>query len=188
MRSDAVQRRKTILREARSLFAQIGRDVSLEAIAHASSVGIATLYRNFATREELINEVTLDVCDELTATLSRIRATPLAPDLAWERFVRELSELKLGALTEVLSTAGHQILTAEVAHRQHEAFLLIQSELVALTRAGAVRAEITAYSVIAAIAAITRPQSEEVGETVPELRAQLLEAYVSWGRPQLVTR
>lgn len=54
MRADALERRKKLLAQARHVFARQGRTVALDVIADAAGVGIATLYRNFASREELL--------------------------------------------------------------------------------------------------------------------------------------
>ena len=43
MRADALQRKRRILLEARRLFAERDSSISLDIIAEASSVGIATL-------------------------------------------------------------------------------------------------------------------------------------------------
>ncbi|WP_449260027.1 TetR/AcrR family transcriptional regulator, partial [Corynebacterium durum] len=54
MRKDARENREEILRVARLLFAQHGLEVSMRTIASTVGVGIATLYRNFPTRADLI--------------------------------------------------------------------------------------------------------------------------------------
>ncbi len=57
MRADAARRRQAIIREARRLFAAQGSGVALESVAEAAGVGIATLYRNFPSRLDLIDAV-----------------------------------------------------------------------------------------------------------------------------------
>lgn len=52
-RSDATQNRERLLAAAREVFAEQGHDAPLEDVARAASVSRTTLYRNFATREEL---------------------------------------------------------------------------------------------------------------------------------------
>jgi AcrR family transcriptional regulator len=52
-RRDAVRNRARLLDAARELFAARGPDVALEEVARAADVSRTTLYRNFATREEL---------------------------------------------------------------------------------------------------------------------------------------
>jgi AcrR family transcriptional regulator len=54
LRADAARNRDAILESARQVFAEIGTDAALEEIARRADVGIATLYRRFPTREDLV--------------------------------------------------------------------------------------------------------------------------------------
>src|SRR5215212_7993468 len=54
LRADAERNRERILAAARDVFAERGLDAPLEAIARRAGVGQATLYRRFATRQDLL--------------------------------------------------------------------------------------------------------------------------------------
>jgi AcrR family transcriptional regulator len=54
LRADAAQNRERILAAAAELFAQRGLQVSLNEIAHHAGVGVGTVYRRFANKEEVI--------------------------------------------------------------------------------------------------------------------------------------
>lgn len=54
LRVDAERNRQRILDAARAVFAEAGVDAPLEAIAQRAGVGIATLYRRFPTRDDLV--------------------------------------------------------------------------------------------------------------------------------------
>lgn len=54
LRVDAARNRAVLVEAARAVFAARGLDVPLEEIAQRAGVGIATLYRRFPTREDLI--------------------------------------------------------------------------------------------------------------------------------------
>lgn len=54
LRADAQQNRDRILEVARVLFAQRGLEVPMAAIARRAGVGVATLYRRFPTKEDLV--------------------------------------------------------------------------------------------------------------------------------------
>lgn len=56
-RADARRNHDALLDAAREVFATAGADASLEEIARRAHVGIGTLYRNFPTRQELLEAV-----------------------------------------------------------------------------------------------------------------------------------
>lgn len=66
-RADAERNRQRLLDAAREALEADGPDASLEGIARAAGVGIATLYRNWPTRSELVREVVGDRVASLLA-------------------------------------------------------------------------------------------------------------------------
>ena len=54
LRADAARNVERILRAARETFAEIGPDASLEEVAERAGVGVATLYRRFPSKGELV--------------------------------------------------------------------------------------------------------------------------------------
>lgn len=54
LRADAERNRERLVQAAQSVFAEGGLNVALEEVAARAGVGIATLYRRFPTREELV--------------------------------------------------------------------------------------------------------------------------------------
>ena len=66
-RADALRNREQILRVAREAFAQQGPNVTLEDIVRLSGLGVGTLYRNFPTRDALIEAVYLSEVQRLAA-------------------------------------------------------------------------------------------------------------------------
>ncbi|HEX5407943.1 MAG TPA: helix-turn-helix domain-containing protein [Pseudonocardiaceae bacterium] len=57
LRADAARNAERIIRAARDAFAQSGTDVSLEEIARRAGVGVATLYRRFPSKDDLIRSI-----------------------------------------------------------------------------------------------------------------------------------
>ncbi len=55
LRKDAAANRERLLHAASELFAQRGLDVTLNDIAHHAGVGVATAYRRFNNKEEVID-------------------------------------------------------------------------------------------------------------------------------------
>lgn len=74
LRSDAAERRRTVLDAARRVFVQEGVDVPIERIANEAGVGRATVHRNFFDRKGLL----LALLDE---ELDIFEADLLAQDL-----------------------------------------------------------------------------------------------------------
>jgi AcrR family transcriptional regulator len=90
MRKDAARRRDALREAAAAEFAERGLDVPLDAIADRAGVGRATLYRNFADRNELVLAVFAGHVEDLGQRMRENRG----PDAFFE-FVNELSELLL---------------------------------------------------------------------------------------------
>lgn len=57
VRADAARNAQRIVRAAREVFAELGADAQLEEIARRAGVGGATLYRHFASKDELIRAI-----------------------------------------------------------------------------------------------------------------------------------
>ncbi|WP_432825289.1 TetR/AcrR family transcriptional regulator [Dactylosporangium sp. CA-092794] len=76
-RSDARRNRERLVEAAHRVFSAQGIDVPLDAIARDSGVGNATMYRNFPTRDALLEAVLHERLEGLTATAERLMtATP----------------------------------------------------------------------------------------------------------------
>jgi AcrR family transcriptional regulator len=85
-RADAKRNRDRILTAARAAFADPDADVSMAEIARRAGVGSATLYRNFASRRELLEALytsEIDAVCEAAATTGG--DTPGATFTAWLR-------------------------------------------------------------------------------------------------------
>lgn len=67
LRRDAERNRQLILQAGRELFAERGLAVSLDDIASRAGVGVGTVYRRFATRDDLVDALFHDRIDELVA-------------------------------------------------------------------------------------------------------------------------
>jgi AcrR family transcriptional regulator len=68
-RSDAVRNRNRLLEVSRNAFSAGEGDIALETLAKRAGVGIGTLYRNFPTREALVEAVYRSELDALAATV-----------------------------------------------------------------------------------------------------------------------
>ena len=188
MRADAAQRREAIITHARHLFAERGGDVALEAVAAASGVGIATLYRNFPSRGDLVHAVVQDIVDQIIHAVDQTRSTlNTDPAAAWKDLLSSLTAMELGALTDGLALQAGAVQDLEatpLAQVQQPAVDALNDLLAELKRRGAVREALSALDVIVAVATITRPQVSPIRGAAPGVPDQLAEAYFLWSRGQ----
>ena len=105
-RADARRNRKRVLDAARLLLSEHGLDVHIERIARAAGVGIGTVYRNFPTKEDLLQAM----ADERFAFFAeQARAALDNPD-AWQGFSELMRECaRVTAEDRALSEAMDQL-------------------------------------------------------------------------------
>lgn len=88
-RSDAIENRARLLAAAREVFVQRGLNVTLDEIAHHAGVGVATMYRNFSSRPELIDAVYRERSEQLDAIVDEA----LAQEDSWDGLVLYLERM-----------------------------------------------------------------------------------------------
>jgi AcrR family transcriptional regulator len=88
LRRDARRNRDAILTAARQVFCDQGLEAPLDEIARRAGVGIATLYRRFPSRVELLDAV---LADALQAHIE-VAEQALAMDDPWDGFAFYLEE------------------------------------------------------------------------------------------------
>lgn len=75
-RADARRNYDSLIAAARATFGELGSNAPLEEIARRAGVGIATLYRHFPTRDELIEGVYLEEVEALAAAAADVASLP----------------------------------------------------------------------------------------------------------------
>jgi AcrR family transcriptional regulator len=76
LRADARENRQKIIEAARNLFATRGLDVPMASIARHAGIGMATLYRHFPTRQELLADVFAEQFAQCAAVIETALANP----------------------------------------------------------------------------------------------------------------
>lgn len=76
LRRDAERNRERIIGAARRTFAAEGIEAPMSAVSRAAGVGIATLFRRFPTREDLINAVFAETMDAYVDAVTAALADP----------------------------------------------------------------------------------------------------------------
>jgi AcrR family transcriptional regulator len=84
-RSDAQRNRERILEVAKQVFTRRGAGASMGEIARRAKIGPGTLYRNFATRDDLLATVYITEVEKLAAAQKELSAelSPIEALRAW---------------------------------------------------------------------------------------------------------
>jgi AcrR family transcriptional regulator len=80
LRADARRNREAVITAAKELFADRGLDVQIPDVAKRANVGVGTVYRHFATKDELIAAL---VAERFERLAQKARET-LEQEDAWE--------------------------------------------------------------------------------------------------------
>jgi AcrR family transcriptional regulator len=108
LRRDAQANRDRIVAAARAAFATDGIEVSVEEIARRAAVGMGTLYRHFATKEDLVDAVLEETFDQIVGAAEQA----LTEEDAWRglcSFFEHFFALhvKNRGLKDMLATQAH---------------------------------------------------------------------------------
>jgi len=104
LRADAERNRAAIVAAAREVFAEHGLEAPLEEIAQRAGVGIATLYRRFPSREQLVAAALLEKVTQYADAASRAM-TASDPWAGFTGYVHRICELQASdrGLSDLLS-------------------------------------------------------------------------------------
>ena len=75
-RADARANRSRVVEAAREVFAERGLGAEIREIAERAGVGMGTVYRNFANRDELVVAIVNDLVGDVERVLDRAEAAP----------------------------------------------------------------------------------------------------------------
>jgi AcrR family transcriptional regulator len=106
LRADAERNRAAILAAARDVFAEQGLEAPLEEIAARAGVGIATLYRRFPAREQLVAAALIEKITQYAEAAEQALAVP-DPWVGFASFVERICEMQADdrGLSDLLSMA-----------------------------------------------------------------------------------
>jgi AcrR family transcriptional regulator len=142
LRSDARRNRAHLVAVARKLIAAGGVDTSVEEITRSAGVGMGTLYRHFATKDELIDAVLDDAFQEFLG----LAETAVADPDPWRGFSQFLEQaLALHAanrgLNDVVATRTHGL--ARAADMRRRLRPLVSALIERAQAAGELRGDLT---------------------------------------------
>jgi AcrR family transcriptional regulator len=170
-RADAERNRDKILEAARTAFAEPDADVSMAEISRRAGVGMATLYRNFPGRRELLEALYSERIAALCSAAETIEGeTPGAVLMAWLRQFFAFVTSKRAIATELLErTDGNTSLMGE---GRTSVLAAGRPLLEAAQRAGEVRRDLSLEQVTDMVVAIAQIQGDSP-YLEPILRASL---------------
>ncbi|MFF0154985.1 TetR/AcrR family transcriptional regulator [Micromonospora sp. NPDC005203] len=118
-RADARFNRDRVVAAAREAFASAGLEVPMREVARRAGVGVATLYRHFPTRTELVATVLAERVDDCGVRMRRALDDP-DPWRALSGVVREFAERQIHdrALNEALLGPGEAFQRERREHAQ----------------------------------------------------------------------
>ena len=154
-RADAERNREKILAAARTAFAAADGEVSMAEIARRAGVGMATLYRNFPGRRELLEALYTDEVDAVCAAAEAVGDDP--PGAAFTRWLRRFlafSASKRHVASELLT---HTDSSAPVFGESRDRVLAAGRPLLAAAQdAGEIRDDLTLEQILDTIVALAR--------------------------------
>jgi AcrR family transcriptional regulator len=187
MRADALRNRECILDAAREVFAVQGIDAPLTTVAARAGVGVATLFRRFPTREDLVTAT----FSERIGEYARAAYTASRDPDPWRGFcslVQEAAALQSGDLgfTEVLTRSFPGFRTFEA--ERIRAFSMFADLVVRAKAAGALREDFAPEDfpvLLMAHAGVVTATAGAAPTAGPRLVAYLLQAYAAPARGPL---
>jgi AcrR family transcriptional regulator len=147
LRADARRNRQRLLEAAQTLFRERGLDVSVAEIAQAAGVGRGTLFRNFASKEDLIEAVVATRMYDAAAYGEQLLQTDDPGEALFDFMAQMVGRQQLDrALFEAIDETW---LSKAVIRPAHAAVFGILERLTARAQAaGAIRDDVSAVDVL----------------------------------------
>ena len=170
-RADAERNRDKILAAARTAFADPDAEVSMAEISRRADVGMATLYRNFPGRQELLEALYTDEVDAVCKAAETIDGeTPGAALVAWLHRFSAFTTSKRHIAAELLKQTDYS--NPLFKNNRTRVITAARPLLAAAQHAGEVRDDLTLEQILDMIVAIATIHGD-TGYTGPILQAAL---------------
>jgi AcrR family transcriptional regulator len=162
-RADAARNYDKLLTAARDAFTADGAAASLEDIARRAGVGIGTLYRNFPTRQALLEAVYVDEVEAICRAADELDgAEPWDALVAWLRSFADYAATKKALAAELVAYLdGDAPVFLQCRQSIHEAGGPL---LEAARAAGAVRPDVEFMDVVRMVGGIATIPNAEPGQ------------------------
>ncbi|MFD7439718.1 TetR/AcrR family transcriptional regulator [Streptomyces sp. NPDC059861] len=146
-RADMVRNRRLLLAAATSAFAERGMEVSMGEIAQRAGVAKGTVFRHFASKEDLLAAIMLQVIDQLLDTADRLKSADDAGEALREFMTAGVETLAADrAFCEVIGRPSLQ--HAEVRDAIDRLCAIVETLTVRAQDRGAIRCDITGTDIV----------------------------------------
>ncbi|XVQ13700.1 TetR/AcrR family transcriptional regulator [Spirillospora sp. CA-255316] len=187
LRSDARRNRARVIKAAEAVLARDGMSASLREIARQAGVGLATIYRQFPTKEALYEAIVharvAALAEEGEALLAAAGAGTTDPGEAFFAFftliVENATHKKM--LVDALTDSGVDV-KAGMERLKGRMTGAIEALLIAAQRSGAVRADVGIPEVFALLTAAS--MAAERGQWDEAMRGRALAVMFDGFRPR----
>ncbi|MGW4774630.1 TetR/AcrR family transcriptional regulator [Nocardia sp. NPDC004278] len=147
LRADAAHNRRALLAAAAATFAEQGMDASIAQIAARAGVGKGTVFRHFATKQQLLAAILCDRLDELTAAGEALLGAA-DPESALLEFMTTSVEMQAGDRSFCQAATGIAVSDPEVRAATARLFEAAEALTDQARRQGTVRDDITGEDIM----------------------------------------
>jgi AcrR family transcriptional regulator len=145
LRADAERNRRLLLAAAADEFAERGLDASVADIARRAGVGKGTVFRHFASKDDLLAAIVLDRIDALSTVGDQL-VSAADPGAALLEFLTVAAHQRQQRDLSFLQEAGD--LNADVIRAREQLFRTVHKLVDRAREHGAVRADVTGTDII----------------------------------------
>ena len=177
-RADAARNYDKLLAAALEAFTTEGEDASLEGIARRAGVGIGTLYRNFPTRQALLEAVYVDEVEGICRAVEEFEGLePWEALTGWLRRFADFATTKKALMNELMPYMDAT--SATFLHCRQEIKIAGEPLLEAAQAAGVARSDVNFMDVVRMVGGIGTMANAE-----PDQVARILDVALDGLRPR----
>ena len=154
LRADAERNRVRVLRAAAAVIARDGVNVGVDAIAREAGVGVGTIYRRFASKDELVRAILAQHVEDTLAQLAQATAV----DDPWEALAAAMHVLagrfaQDQGLLDAVAAADSRLVLVELRSRL---IVALEPVLDRAREAGVVRQDVAVTDLTPLASMVTR--------------------------------
>ncbi|MEO3823133.1 helix-turn-helix domain-containing protein [Actinomadura sp. B10D3] len=166
----AARNDRALIEAAREVFITQGFDAPVSAIAERAGVGMGSLYRRYATKEELLQRL----CADSMEHLAEAARAGLAIGDPWQGLVHYITECTAFGFGALAPLGGTIALTPQIQHAAEQAGRFTDELIARAHDAGALRTDVTALDIFLLIGQFSRPGPAPSQHADQHVRSRLL--------------